>query len=932
MVLRHQRNKVATAVSLALAMSAGGVSAQEDGDAGRVTEEIVVTGSYRSSLIDSIGTKRNSEGIVEAISAEDIGKLPDSSIADSLARLPGLAGQRLDGRTSSISIRGLGENFSTATLNGREQVSISDNRGIEFDLYPSEIMSEVTVYKTPQASLMTQGIGGTINLYTVKPLAREDVLAVNASFEQNSHDQLNPDGDDNGWRGTLSYVDKFRDNTLGVALAVTSMKSPNQEERWNSWGFPTAYKDCATGDVVINDTTCSDDVGTNEELGLVNGGAKPFVRSSTLDRDTFMGVVQFEPIDELRITADALYIDFADEKILRGIELPGSWAQPTEVISRSDGFVTEGVWNDVRGQIRNDYERREAKLESYGINVEYDVTDRLTLAFDASQGDVDRDIWSLESYSGSGRSSDPAAPSDDVAFTMDVGNEGAVFSPSLDYSDDSMFQLGGAQAWGNNITVDGDAQDGFINLPHVDDRLNTYRLSALADIEFGALTDFEAGVYSSERRKAKFDSGIYLTLPEYPGVAEIPEQYRLPDTSLEFIGMGSMISYDSFSFWADGNYEETPGSLTDGNRAQNTWVVNEEITIGYIQANFDTELGNVGLSGNVGVQVVNTDQFSTGYAVDIVDGFARAQPTSGGASYTDTLPSLNATFHLTDEQQLRVGAARTMSRSRMDRMNAGFGFSFNEAFNTDNADIDNSPWSGNGANPGLRPQMADQYDLSYEYYFADDGYVAAAYFYKNLKDWQINVGEVVDFSDITPPGGQEATFDQGIVSRWENADGGRVSGFELQGALPGRTVHDSLEGFGLVASATFLDSSIEQDGNEISVPGLSDTVYNVTMYYENSGFEARVSGNMRDDFLGEIYTISFARQLVTVKDTEIWDAQISYDFAESGIDALEGLVISLQALNLSNEPFVTYNNDDPRQVRDFQNYGRNYLLGARYRF
>src|SRR5690606_24981248 len=222
MALRLKRNKVATAVSLALAVTGGNTLAQDDTE--REVEEIVVTGKFRASLIDSINTKRYSTSIVEAISAEDIGKLPDSSIAEAIARLPGLAGQRLDGRTSSISIRGLGEDFSSATLNGREQVSISDNRGIEFDLYPSEIMSGVTIYKTPEGSLMTQWIGGTINLHTIRPLDHEQAIAVDAILEQNGHDQLNPHGDDSGWRGTFSWVDQFADDRLGVALAVATMK------------------------------------------------------------------------------------------------------------------------------------------------------------------------------------------------------------------------------------------------------------------------------------------------------------------------------------------------------------------------------------------------------------------------------------------------------------------------------------------------------------------------------------------------------------------------------------------------------------------------------------------------------------------------------------------------------------------------------------
>ncbi|HLU06653.1 MAG TPA: TonB-dependent receptor [Woeseiaceae bacterium] len=907
MALRLQRNKVATAVSLALAVTGASALAQDDTE--REVEEIIVTGKYRASLIDSINTKRYSSSIVEAISAEDIGKLPDSSIAEAIARLPGLAGQRLDGRTSSISIRGLGEDFSSATLNGREQVSISDNRGIEFDLYPSEIMSGVTIYKTPEASLMTQGIGGTINLHTIRPLDHEQAIAVNAILEQNGHDQLNPDGDDSGWRGTFSWVDQFADDRLGVALAVATMKSPNQEERWNTWGFPTT----GDGDLVL-------------------GGAKPFVRSSTLDRDTVMGVVQFDATEGFRITADALYIDFDDEKILRGIELPGAWTYPYDVVAAEDGLVTQGVWQGVRGQIRNDFEKRQAELRSFGLNVEYDVNANWTMVFDASQGKVDRDIWSLESYAGSGRSSDPLAPADDIMFDMNSGAEGGRFTPSLDYSDESMFQLGGAQGWGNNTTVPGDGQDGFINFPHVEDKLNTYRIAADGEVDLGFVTGIEFGLYYSDREKSKLDQGTFLTLPQYPGVAQIPSEYRLPATSLDFIGMGEMISYDSFAFWADGNYTETVEGLTSSNRAQNTWTVNEEVTIAYALARFDTDLGAIGLTGNIGLQVVDTDQSSDGFAVDIVDGFVRAQPVSGGADYTEVLPSLNTIFHLADEHQVRFGAARTMSRSRMDRMNASFGFSFDPTFNTPGADISASPWSGSGANPGLRPQMADQFDLTYEYYFADDGYAAAAVFHKELRDWQVSVAEVVDFSGIQPPGGQVATFDLGLVSRWENADGGSVRGVELQTALPGRLLAAPLEGFGLVASATFLDSSVELDGNEIQVPGLSDRILNLTLYYENGGFEARVSGNRRDDFLGEVYAISFSRELVNVKDTEIIDAQLSYDFSESGIEMLRGLTLTLQGQNLTNEPFVTYQNNDERQVRDFQNYGRNYLLGARFRF
>ncbi len=132
-------------------------------------EEITVTG-IRASLDAAIAVKRESNDIVEAISAEDIGKLPDPSIAESLTRLPGVTAQRSDGRTSYISIRGFGPDFNGTLMNGREQVSTGDNRGIQFDQYPAELIHQVVVYKTPEASLVGQGLAGTIDMQTTRPL------------------------------------------------------------------------------------------------------------------------------------------------------------------------------------------------------------------------------------------------------------------------------------------------------------------------------------------------------------------------------------------------------------------------------------------------------------------------------------------------------------------------------------------------------------------------------------------------------------------------------------------------------------------------------------------------------------------------------------------------------------------------------------------
>ena len=908
-----------TTLSTCIAAAIAGVSAPmafaqnvvetTDAEAPEVLEEVVVTG-FKASLRNSIDKKRFSETVVETISAEDIGKLPDSSIAESIARLPGLAAQRLDGRASSISVRGFNEDFSTTTFNGREQVSIDDNRGVQFDLYPSEIMSGVTVYKTPTASLVNQGIAGTIDMQTVRPLdVSERVAALNVSAEQTSLSKLNADGEDTGYRGTFSFIDKFADDTLGVALALSTFESPNQEERWNAWGYPTD----ADGNTVL-------------------GGAKPFVRSSNLQRDTIMGVVQYQPNDRLSITADALYIDFLDEKILRGIEIPGAvWGGGfgTEFIpgTAADGFVTSGTLNNVMGVIRNDFEQRDAELQNFGVNIEYAISDSMTLEVDAATSQVDRTVWSLESYSGTGRGTGVGA-TDTLTFTMD-GQEGITFTNQLNYADPSLIQLGAPLSWGNGNTVPSDGQDGFINIPEVEDDLDTFRIDLTQDISEGFFTQISGGLNYSDRTKSKRDSGFFLTLRDYPNRSGVPAGYEVAPTSLEFLGLGDMLSYDSFRLYNDGFYTETDESLTSNNRLINTWSVTEEVLTAYIKANFATEIGGKAVTGNFGVQYVDTDQSSIGNAVTSENGFAVATQREVGTNFDHILPSLNVSVELTENQKLRLGLARTISRSRMDRINAGFGYNFNQALNA----VGLPPFSAEGGNPLLEPNEADQFDISYEWYFSDDGYVSVAYFYKDLRTWQEQIEIPADFSGIIPPGSEGLVNNTGgVIKAWVDNTTGSIDGFELTGVLPGNIISDALDGFGLSVSASFLDSSLDSavDGGPIVVPGLSEEIINATLFYEKNGFSARASVRDRQDFLGERFGISFSREFTTVTGATIWDAQVGYDFGEAGVESLDGLAISFQAQNLTDEPYSTISGDG--FITDFQRYGRTYLINARYKF
>jgi iron complex outermembrane receptor protein len=640
---------------------------------------------------------------------------------------------------------------------------------------------------------------------------------------------------------------------------------------------------------------------------------------------------------------DAYYSEFTDTQRLRGIELPMAWsgAQFQDgTATVENGLVTSGLYGDgtstngVMAQVRNDVNKREADLLSLGLNTEYTLNDNWRLELDISYSKAERQDWGLESYSGTGRGNAHGA-SDDMSYVIG-GTGGAYFNPNLDYSDYDLIRLGGALNWGNDV-VNSDGQDGFINMPDTEDELTAIRISAERYIESDFITSVEFGVEYKEREKSKRDVGYYLRLKNYQegvdNLMPVPEEYRLGLTNLGFIGMGQMISYDSFSLFNDGAYDLFEQVQTD--RATNTWTVNEDVTTAFAMANFDTTLfaAEMPFSGNFGVQVVYTDQYSHGIAADSSDGELVLRTNTGGTDYTEVLPSFNGTLEVDDNMFVRLGAARTLARARLDQMNASRGYSYNNALE-DSTDINNSPWSGNGGNPELEPWMAWQFDLSLEYYFDELGYVAVAGFYKDLENYIYNKSVVQDFSNAPLAEGQDPALDVGLVDSFANGEGGEIHGIEATASISGELLHDSLEGFGLIVSGSITDSEVvgEKGSDPIDLPGLSKKVLNTTLYYENSGFEARVSSRYRSDFLGEISGLSMSRQTVNVNGELVVDAQLAYHFDENNYAPLDGLSLLFQVTNLTDEPFSTYHNGDARQVKDYQVYGRNFMAGFNYKF
>ncbi|MDH4073648.1 MAG: TonB-dependent receptor plug domain-containing protein, partial [Gammaproteobacteria bacterium] len=386
-----------TALSLAIAVALGlpgMVQAQTAPAADDQLEEIVVTG-IRAGIESAIAVKKDAMSIVETISAEDIGKLPDTSIAESISRLPGLTSQRAEGRASAISLRGTDPGFTTALLNGREQATTGDNRNVEFDQYPSELISQVVVYKTPDSQLVGQGLAGTIDMRTVRPLDYgKQAVALNIRGEMNSNDNLGANSDTNGYRASFSYIDQFMDGKLGFAIGYAHLDTPmatrgfGTYEPWNAAGSSGGAASCGGG----SPANCVNNPGIAAG-NYVTNGMKVRADMGSTERDGVMASLQFAPNDMYTGVVDLYYSTMDQTDNARSLEVNlGGYPAPCcdgtfpdgTVFGRSNTTVqadtiVAGTLNNVLPLVRNFLFTTEDEIFATGWRNEFTLNDEWSM-------------------------------------------------------------------------------------------------------------------------------------------------------------------------------------------------------------------------------------------------------------------------------------------------------------------------------------------------------------------------------------------------------------------------------------------------------------------------------------------------------------------------------------------------------------------------
>ncbi len=865
-------------------------------------EEVVVVG-IRRSLEKAIDLKQFNASIVEVATAEDIGKLPGVSITETLARLPGIAAQRVDGRAQVISIRGMAPEFSVTLLNGQEMVSSGDDRSFEYDQFPAELVTTATVYKTPDAALSTNGLAGTVNLSTISPLSSTGKpFSVSARLEKNSEGKLIPGTSAMGNRLSASYIDQFADDRFGVALGFVHLDTPTNKKYFNPWDFGPA------GWWPVSGVPADQLVYDGFETGVMNWKG---VRNSA------MAVLEFRPTDAFTSKLNFFHTHFDQDMNGREFDgVIGDWGlgNTTTHVTVNNGasgltvadVVPAAVMRGDRRKDRIDQVTWDNTFESgpWSLGLDFGLskgtrTERTSEVYAATRMPVTLTARITSGFSGWGT----------IASDTDLGDPA-----NFNYA---------SYWWGGG--------GGYVQDASIEDRMRNARMTLKRTFEWAIFDSLEGGVAWSHREKQVNYLGhaMLLVNPDQTcmhfyswdpgsGCASTPAGVLQAPVDLGFAGIPRLVSFDADTALAGSSF------VSDTNIAKSdkwNWAVKEAITTFYLKSGLKFRLG-IPFSGNLGLQVVRADQSATGTEVDASGG---SHPARGGTTYTDYLPSLNLTGDLGSGLLLKLGVAKVVARPEMIYMRANFTAAVNK---TDRL------WYGEGGNPTLKPWRAREYDVSVEKYFSPGTYLALAYFRKELTSAVFVKSIPYDFTGFSNPTPVIPASNIGILTAPANTSGGHVAGWEISGAVDFGRFVSALSGFGFVGSFSHTGSNLPGTdiyGNrtDTALPGLSGRVYSLSFFYENDSWQFRIGNRYRSEFVAKRHN-SFKNVVDTIRPENIVDAQLGYTFRSGMLDDLN---ILFQVDNLLDTPYVTTQTaEGVEALKERHSFGRQYLLGVSYKF
>ncbi|XOV80729.1 MAG: TonB-dependent receptor [Aestuariibacter sp.] len=995
----YLRQVFASALCTASVVSAVSVQAQEaTTDADEPVEVIQVEG-VRSTIQESIAIKKQSTTIVEGLSASDIGEFPALSIGEALETLTGASSHREQGGATEISIRGLGPYLGSTVFNGREAANGSGDRSVNFSQFPSELFNKIAIYKTQEASFIEGGVSGQILLETLKPLdygKERFQVEYKGNWNPDNSDLENP-GRDLGSRITASLVDQFDFGDFGqLGISIGAQKNlstnPEQEARTTS-----SWRDCRndpnSSSGVYSSGNCDSGSGdlaleVDPDTGVAPDANTPFLLAPSSrsyrqnitddDRESVFAAIQWQPNDRWEFNLDGQYSDrlftevrndlvFAENRRIDSPEVSADDRLPGNLIVTDSGAVREFT-NEQRIETHSQYQERLEEYKGGGFSVSYDVSDVLTLFADLSYSKTERS----ENIVQTRLQSEP----------VDIyGNEvpGAANSGRVETRTEIM-QNGSLIPIFTVQNFDVTNHDLYADNARTRVDLNQYRNNKITAFrsDFEYLPDLE--------NIQKISGGVRFSTLEFDSVPRVRDQYTFSDSAIadasnacrnnvfpesgflssvsggqnlitnvdqngNVIDAGTGNAYATFdAICLASALIGTDFDIPEPQDTIGSVDVEEETFAAYIQADYDTMMGDYPVRGNFGVRFVESEVKSKGMrglltAVyddegglsDITEDGSALSEVFGGNRYSEWLPSFNLIVEVDEDVLVRGALYRAMSRP--DPSDLGFGRSFSGLSNNSGTDALSEAVGLAVAtgNPNQQAMMSWNTDFALEWYPNDDTLLAVGLYYKSFQGGFENTSQLETF---TVDGQAVNTI---VTTRNVSDDTSTIYGMEMTATHSFSYLDGWMSGLGFKVSYNYSDSNFEfedaqygassviQGGVEVervgivapaNLFGFSEHVLASQLYYEIDGFSASLNYKYRSEYFQQF--ISTPGNLRYIGDTEVFEVKSSYRLNKH-------LKFSLAAINIFDEPRRQYN-PTMDNFAEINVYGPRVFAGVQYTF
>jgi iron complex outermembrane recepter protein len=973
-------------IALAVLTAIGNASAQQPAttpaptkaaDSNKI-EAIVVTG-FRASLESALNKKREDNGIVDVIKAEDIAKFPDTNLAESLQRIPGVVIDRDAGEGRNITVRGLGGDFTRVRINGIEALATTGgtdssgganrSRGFDFNVFASELFNTITVRKSSSADVEEGSLGATVDLQTSRPF---DFKGFKASASvQGRYNDLAKEVDP---RAAFLISNTNADRTFGVLLSGAYSKRNLFEEgfstvRWDNgassggWCAPTGVTPANPTNSTA--TTCGPAAqgvprltGTPANIAAYDASRNaanfhprlPRYGRLTHDQDRIgiTGAIQFKPQDGTLLTFDLLYSKLKatrQEDFLQAISFSRSAAQggkpQTSVVDAaydSNGALLYGTYNGVDIRAESRFDKLSTTFTQPALTLEQDIGD--SLKFHAKIGRADskfrnpiQTTTTLDALNVNG-------------YTIDFrGNDRL---PRIVYPFD-VTQPGGALTLVSVPQVTSGTQPGTIpNTTSSEIRIrpqgaNNTNDVARADLTWEVIPEKFTLKAGGDYKKFDFNTYEFRRVNQNDTIFAPPAGTSIAGLTTTITGFGNGLSLpggtptswvipnlnaivQAYNIYcnclqsgpAGGPGDFTLSSITNGNARGNNRAVVETDKGAFVMSDFATELFGIPVRGNIGGRYVQTKQVATGY-----------QATGGGTevtvenTYKDWLPSANLALNVSRDFIVRLAAAKVMARPQLGNLSPG------------GAIATTGTLTITAGNPFLKPFRAKTLDAAFEWYFAKNSLVSVGLFYKDIGTYIQTLRTNVPFNETGLPLSLLPSNFNGTevfqLTTPVNTNGGALKGYELNYQQPFSFLPGHFKNFGTLLNYTFVKSKIQYLISPTSsavitddLLNLSPKAWNATLYYDDGKFSARVSTSYRKAFLTRVPGQN-NNDVEGKNSSKNVDASMSYKYSENLEFTLEGVNLTNQA----NDQFISRARNSSVV---YHVTGREYMLGARYKF